>query len=254
MNLDLDGKLALITGADRRTGEVIAQTLAREGSLTIIHAQESLPDAERAVAGDLRTEAGRQDVLDQLHANNWSPEILVNNYGTTQKHSWDDSDETKWLEMFQTNTLSALRLAQALAPAMKARGWGRIIHLGTIGSHQPAAERPAYYAAKGALSNATVSHAQALKGTGVTVNTVAPGLIRTKDTEAIFAKIARKRGWTGEWHEIETRVCAELFPNLTKRMVTRQEVADLVTFISSPLAASITGQTLRIDGGAVLYV
>ena len=254
MNLNIDGKLALITGADKRTGEIIAQTMSREGCLTIIHSQETLPTSERAVVGDLRTEAGRQDVLSQLSANSWSPDILINNYGTTDNHTWDQSDEAKWVEMFQTNTLSALRLAQALAPPMKTRGWGRIIHLGTIGSHQPAAERPAYYAAKGALSNATVSHAQALKGTGVTVNTVAPGLIRTEDTETIFRKIARKRGWTNQWDEIEALVCSELFPNLSGRMVTRQEVADLVAFISSPLAGSITGQTLRIDGGAVLYV
>lgn len=254
MNLNLDGKLALITGADRRTGEIIAATLAREGCLPVIHSQDTLPITERAVVGDLRTEAGRQDVIRQLHDNSWLPDILINNYGTTDNHTWDSTDEDKWIEMFQTNALSALRLAQALAPTMQSRGWGRIVHLGTIGSHQPAAERPAYYAAKGALSNATVSHAQALKSTGVTVNTIAPGLIRTEDTETIFAKVARKRGWVGGWDEIEARVCAELFPNLTRRMVTRQEVADLVAFVSSPLAASITGQTLRIDGGAVLYV
>lgn len=254
MNLDLNEKLALITGADRRTGEIIAKTLANEGCVTVIHSQDTLPKTERAVVGDLRTEAGRQDVIRQLKDNNWQPNILVNNYGTTDNHTWDDTDEDKWVEMYQTNALSALRLAQALAPRMKTQGWGRIVHLGTIGSHQPAAARPAYYAAKGALSNATVSHAQALRGTGVTVNTIAPGLIRTEDTEAIFAKVARKRGWTDTWDEIEARVCAELFPNLTGRMVTRQEVADLVAFVCSPLAGSITGQTLRIDGGAVLYV
>ena len=254
MNLNLTGKLALITGADRRTGEVIAQTLAREGCRTIVHSQDTIPDAERAVVGDLRTETGRLAVINQLTRNNWMPDILVNNYGITDNHTWDNTGEDKWLEMYQTNALSAIRLAQAMAPSMKARGWGRIVHLGTIGSHQPAAERPAYYAAKGALSNATVSHAQALRASGVTVNTVAPGLIRTEDTEAIFTKIARKRGWTGEWRQIEDRVCVELFPNLTGRMATRQEVADLVAFICSPLAGSITGQTLRIDGGAVLYV
>jgi 3-oxoacyl-[acyl-carrier protein] reductase len=254
MKLNLVGKLALVTGADRRTGEVIAQTLAGEGCHTIVHSLDTLLDAERAVVGDLRTETGRLAVINQLTQNNWMPDILVNNYGITDNHTWDDTGEDKWLEMYHTNALSAIRLAQAMAPTMKARGWGRIVHLGTIGSHQPAAERPAYYAAKGALSNATVSHAQALRASGVTVNTVAPGLIRTEDTEAIFTKIARKRGWSGEWSEIEARVSAELFPNLTGRMVSRQEVADLVAFICSPLAGSITGQTLRIDGGAVLYI
>lgn len=254
MNLNLEGKLALITGSDRRTGEIIAQTLAREGCETIIHGQETKPDAPRSVVGDLRDERGREAILQQLRVAGWRPDVLINNYGTTDQHDWEDSDETKWLEMFQTNTLSAIRLAQALYPHMRASGWGRIVHLGTIGSHQPAATRPAYYAAKGALSNATVSLAQALKGTGITVNTVAPGLIHTDDTEVIFRKLARKRGWDGEWREIETRVCAELFPNLSGRMVTRQEVADLIAFICSPIAGSITGQTLRIDGGAVLYV
>ena len=93
---------------------------------------------------------------------------------------------------------------------------------------------------------------QALAGSGVTVNTISPGLIRTEQVEAIYRKIADKRGWGSDWPSIEAGIVKEDFPNACGRLAEREEVADLVTFLCSDKAAYINGQTIRIDGGATL--
>jgi 3-oxoacyl-[acyl-carrier protein] reductase len=156
--------------------------------------------------------------------------------------------------MYQINVLSAVRLVQGCVPSMKSRQWGRIVNLGTIGSHQPYAVRPAYYAAKGALATLGVSLARELGGTGITVNTVSPGYIRTDQVEDSYRKRAAKLGWGGDWNDIVRKIVETDFPNPCGRIAEREEVADLVAFLCSPRAGFINGQNVRIDGGAVSYV
>lgn len=255
MDLNLAGKIALVTGSDRRTGSVIAETLKKEGARVVIHSNdEQSPSGPLEVRGDLANEGGRTRVLHELRQRELEPDILINNYGFTGGHSWQDTDEALWLEMYQVNALSAIRLAQALAPLMKNKRWGRIIQLGTIGSEQPAAARPAYYAAKAALANASLSLAQELAHSGVTVNTLSPGLIKTEQIVKLFTKIAQKRGWPTDWDQLEYQITRSEFPNITGKLVDMQEVADLVCFLCSESARSITGQNLRLDGGAVIHV
>ncbi len=134
---------------------------------------------------------------------------------------------------------------------MIANGWGRIVNLGTIGSTQPNARMPAYYAAKGALANLTVSLAKELAGSGVTANLVSPGLIRTAEVEAQYRTIARRKGWGDKWEEIEAAIQREGGATPVGRMATRQEVADVVAFLASPRAAMIDGHNIRIDGGGL---
>ena len=254
MDLQLTGRTALVTGSDRRTGELIAQTLAAEGATVLVHGNADVPCTAQLLSGDVATEAGCAELLRQVAERGLCVDILVNNYGTTDQHDWQDADTAKWLEMYQINVLSAVRLAQGCIPAMREKGWGRIVNLGTIGSRQPGALRPAYYAAKGALATLGVSLAQELGGSGITVNTVSPGYVRTEQVEAAWRKRAARLGWGEDWESIVAQIVATDFPNPCGRIAERQEVADLVAFLCSPRAGFINGQNIRIDGGAVCYV
>ena len=261
MQLNLNGKTAMVTGADRNTGAVIARRLAASGAHVIVQ-RNAVGDAVTAeeligsvsVQGDIATDAGCEAVLSQLRAQGLDVDILVNNYGTASFAKWDSASTADWLDMYQKNVLSVARLVQGIVPAMKQRKWGRIVNLGTIGSHRPNRIMPHYYAAKGALANLGVSLAQELAGTGITVNTVSPGLIHTPELEAGYRARARKRGWGDDWETIVRRIVAEEFPNPCERLATREEVADLVTFLCSDNAGFINGQNIRIDGGAIAYV
>lgn len=251
MDLQLENRTALVTGSERGTGTVIAQALEREGARVVWHGLQERPDRALAVSGDIRTEEGSAELLQSLPG---EIDILVNNYGTADRHNWSDTDTDKWLQMYQVNLLSAARLAQALAPGMRERGWGRIVNLGTIGSHQPNNIMPAYYAAKGALATLSVSLAKEMGGSGVTVNTVSPGLVRTDEVEAAYRARARRKGLPEDWDSVQAMIVERDFPNPCERIAEREEVADLVAYLCSPRAGFINGQNIRIDGGAVRYV
>lgn len=262
MDLKLQNKTALVTGSHRGTGELIAKTLAREGAIVVFHSNEegaavelaASTESAHAVWGDIATDAGCEQVLAQTKNAVGDVDILVNNYGTATAGKWGKSASDDWLDMYQKNVLSAARLIQGVAPAMKARAWGRIVQLGTIGSHQPNNIMPHYYASKGALATMSVSLAKELSHSGITVNTISPGYIRTAELEASFRRRAEKKGWGDDWNEIVKKIVETEYPNPSGRIAERQEVADLVAFICSDLAGFINGQNIRIDGGAVCYV
>jgi 3-oxoacyl-[acyl-carrier protein] reductase len=262
MNLELDGKTAFVSGSNKGSGEVIAHTLALEGATVIYHSNETETISDMAkstenchwVCGNLATDEGAASVIAQTLAAVGDVDILVNNYGTAGAGKWGKSSTEDWLDMYQKNVLSATRLIDGFSPRMKQRHWGRIIQLGTIGSHQPNSIMPHYYAAKGALATLGVSLTKELSNTGITVNTVSPGLIHTEEVEAGYRIRAKKKGWGDDWNTIVENIVATDFPNPTGRLATRQEIADLVVFLCSPKAAYINGQNIRIDGGAVRYV
>ena len=259
MELGLKDKVALVTGSSRGTGEIIAKRLADEGATVVAHglkqdSAEHVADnsaVQHAVWGDILTDAGADQAVEQTLAKVGRVDILVNNYGTADEQNWATADTDAWLHMYQVNVLSAARMIRLLTPQMRELGHGRIIQLGTIGSTQPNALRPHYYAAKGALANIAVGLAKELAGTGITVNTISPGYIRTPEVEAAFRSKAKREGWEDDWETIEARIVARRFPNPLGRIATREEVADLVCFIASERAAFINGQNIRIDGGHI---
>lgn len=263
MKLDLTGKTTLVTGSNRNTGEIIAGSLAHSGASVIFHGNECDGSAALAakavlgacsIEGDVATQEGCDSLIEQLKALGVSVDILVNNYGTATAGKWSSTTSQDWLDIYQKNVLCVVRLVQALVPAMKEKQWGRIVNLGTIGSHRPGKIMPHYYASKGALANLGVSLMQELSNTGITVNTVSPGLIHTPDLEAGYRARAAKKGWGDKWEDILSHILQEEFPNACGRLASREEVADLVVFLCSEQAAFINGQNIRIDGGAIVYV
>lgn len=252
MDLGFDGRVALVTGGNRGTGEVIARRLAEEGARVIVHSLAEGPSAEAAatiadasaVWGDITTDAGAEQVASQVLALFPAVDMLVNNYGTSARGGWMDASSAQWIESYQHNALSAARMARLLIPGMRERGGGRIVNLGTIGSTRPNSASPFYYAAKGALANMTVSLAKELRDTNITVNLVSPGLIRTPEVEEMLRRRAEPEGGGATDPSGGHRAARG-------RTAEREEVADLVLFLCSERAGFIHGQNIRIDGGAV---
>jgi 3-oxoacyl-[acyl-carrier protein] reductase len=263
MELGLRGKRALVTGSSRGTGAIIAEQLAREGASVFVHGLEAA-DAQRtiaeqlgaagyiahAVSGDIRTDAGADQLAAELQAHAAGIDILINNYGAPASGDWHTATTAQWVEVYEQNVLSAVRMIDRFVPGMRERSWGRVIQVATIGAIRPNKRMPHYYAAKGAMANLTASLVKELAGTNITVNTISPGLIHTPEVEASFRALAQKRGWGDAWEEIEARGVQLLMPNPTGRLARREEVADLVAFVASERAGYLNGIHLRIDGGA----
>ena len=258
MDFALENKIALVTGSNRGTGKIIADQLLNEGATVIYHSLlekdqvvTNQSDKAHHVSGDITGEAGCSELAKSLAESGLEPDILINNYGTALPGKWSTLSSEDWIDAYQKNTLSVVRLCNLFAPKMRRQGFGRIVNLGTIGSTRPNDRMPHYYAAKGALANLTVSLAKELKSSGITVNLVSPGLIRTPEVEAHYLERAQKAGWGDTWEEAEEKITEQYNPNLIGRMATREEIASVVTFLCSGAASFLTAQNIRVDGGSL---
>ncbi|MDE0886579.1 MAG: SDR family oxidoreductase [Myxococcota bacterium] len=262
MDLGLRGKVALVSGSWRGTGSGIAEVLAREGCEVLVHGLEPGQNSDvvdrisalgyhaTGVSGDITTEAGTEELVEECLAAAGPVEVLVNNYGVAEAGDWTSTGSAEWVEIFQKNVLSGVRLVHAFSPGMRERGWGRIIFVGTVGSLRPAARMPHYYASKAVLPNLCVSLAKELGGCGVTVNLVSPGIIATREVRASLEQRARKKGWGSDWETIQKEASRDLFPNPLGRIAEIEEVANLVAFVAGQPASYVNGSNLRVDGGA----
>ncbi|MEU8798267.1 SDR family oxidoreductase [Spirillospora sp. NPDC048819] len=259
MELELAGRRALVTASGGGIGAAIAGRLAAEGCAVLVHGRdgprtEAVAERLRAaggtaetVLGDLTDEGAASEVA--RHAAAWNVDVLVNNAGPVAEHDWEDAEPEAWLAAMNGNVLSAVRLIQAVLPGMRERGWGRVINLGSRAATTPLPNLVEYSAAKAAVVNMTTSLARHLTGTGITANTVSPGVIVTAGMRKLFEDGAARRGWPQAWDELEPLVAAEYAPNPTGRLGTADDIAATVTFLASPLAGYINGIDLRVDGG-----
>ena len=259
MDLHLDGKTALITGSYRGTGRAIASKLKEEGAAVIVHGFEEestkraadMLKAPHYVVGDITANEGAQEVVNQVLNHAEHLDILINNYGSASAGNWMTASTQDWLDIYQKNVLSAANLIRLILPNMREVTDGRIVQIGTIGSVKPNARMPHYYASKGALATLTASLAKELADTGITVNTISPGLIKTDELEAYYREKAKRKNWGDSWEEIETAIVENEFPNPVGRIARREDIANLAVFLCSPAAGFINGQNICVDGGAL---
>jgi NAD(P)-dependent dehydrogenase (short-subunit alcohol dehydrogenase family) len=258
MDLELTGKRALVTGSSAGLGAAIARLLAVEGASVIVHGRdagrarhvaESIGAVDVAI-GDLSTDSG----ADAVAAAAGDVDILVNNAGSYDHLSWTEATPEVWASTYEANVVSAVRMIHRFVPAMRARGWGRVIQLGGGLAIQPMAMQPHYTATLAARHNLAVSLARELAGTGVTSNVVAPGAILVDSVRDLLTSIAPEHGWGTEWSDIERHAAQDLVPNDVGRLGRPEEIAAAVGYLVSPAADYVSGATIRVDGGTIRSV
>jgi NAD(P)-dependent dehydrogenase (short-subunit alcohol dehydrogenase family) len=264
LDLKLKGKVALITGSTKGIGEAIARGLANEGATVIIHGRDKSKAESIAcdithqgghaffVNGDLTSDDDVQILFDKVKSFAETVDILINNAGGSgPTEDWTTTRPETWAEVYDKNVLAALRVTTRFLPGMRATKWGRIINISSLAALMPPHQRPDYAAAKAGMIAMTSSLSKAVAMEGITVNTVSPGTIHSSSLEKAFRQAGKNRGlsYDAPWLEIEQSVLPMFAQVPLGRVGTLEEIADAITFLSSPRASYITGVNLRLDGG-----
>jgi len=262
VDLGLSGKRALVTGSTAGIGVAIVRRLASEDVSVVIHGREKqrgqhlIDELTRAgrraifIAADLTVPADVDRLALEVKAAFGAIDILVNNAGVYPQHTWFEGAAEEWIRYYELNVVAGVRLIQALVPDMKRAGWGRVIQISSGEGLRPFAHMPGYAATKAALHNTTASLCQALAGSGVTVNAIAAGLIRTPEVERWFYSEAKARGWGERWDEIEANILNGYLAIPVGHIGTTDDIACVATFLASHRAEFINGAVVRVDGGS----
>ena len=246
----LAGKLALVTGGGRGIGAAIAKSLASSGARVVVCGRTK-PDLD-AVAREIGGVAVRLDLTnrtetDEVLASLGHVDVLVNNAGIAESAALDRTTDAIWDRIVELDLTAAFRVIRALVPAMIAKKWGRVINVASNAGVSGYAYSAAYCAAKHAMVGMTRALAIDLARTGVTINALCPGWVETRMVEEAVTRIAAKTCRTED--EARTQLAA-MSPQ--RRMITPEEVAHAALMLCGEGARGIHGQTLVIDGGAVL--
>lgn len=263
MEIDLTGRTALVTGSTSGIGRAIATGLAGSGADVIVHgrsaerteaaaskiaAEASAEGRVRAVTGDLGTADGAQQVLDAEP----DVDILVNNAGIFRPTPVFEITDEDWLEHFQVNVMSAIRLARHHVPRMVERGWGRVQFISSESALQITPEMVQYAMTKTAMLAVSRGMAESVPGTGVTVNVVMPGPTLTPGVEEMLREQIEGEGGPSNIDEAGAEFIASERPtSLLGRLIDPTEVANLCVYLASDLSSATTGAALRVDGGVL---
>jgi NAD(P)-dependent dehydrogenase (short-subunit alcohol dehydrogenase family) len=259
MDLQLKGKRALVTGSTAGIGFAIAASLAKESARVIVNGrteegvEEAVTKLKAETSGDVvgfAGDLGHAPAAAALVRRDPEVDVLVNNLGIFEPKPFEDIPDADWLRFFEVNVLSGVRLARLYLPGMKRANWGRIIFISSESGVQIPAEMIHYGVTKSAQISLARGLAEAVAGTGITVNSVLPGPTKSRGVVDFVAALSRGSGKSFE--TLETEFFADVRPtSLIKRFAAPEEVAALVTYVASPLASATTGAALRVDGGVV---
>lgn len=258
MELGIKGRVAVVTGASRGVGRAIAATLAREGARVMISARDPLRlDATRAAlaretggdvrafAADLRQDAESRALIEATLSAFGCLDILVNNAATVMPADFMTLTEERWSDVFEQKLNGYMRCLRYAVPAMKSRGWGRIVNLSGLAAREGGVQTIPVGVNNAAVLNLTKCLAFALARDNILVNAVIPYII---DTDIQDETMRRFSALTGRPEaDIRKERIAEL---AVGRMGRPEEVADVVAFLASERSSYVTGAAWHVDGGA----
>ncbi|MBB1440306.1 3-oxoacyl-ACP reductase FabG [Shewanella sp. SG41-4] len=241
-SINLDGKIALVTGASRGIGRAIAESLVQAGAMVIGTAtsekgaaaiQEYLGDKGFGMVLNVTDSQSVADLYSQIKEKAGEVDILINNAGITRDNLLMRMKDDEWQDIIDTNLTSLFKLSKPVMRSMMKKRFGRIISIGSVVGTMGNAGQVNYSAAKAGLIGFTKSLAREVASRQITVNAIAPGFIQTDMTDELTVE---------QQQAIMSQVPME-------RLGQAQEIANAVLFLASDSAAYITGETLHVNGG-----
>ncbi|WP_170585127.1 SDR family NAD(P)-dependent oxidoreductase [Ruegeria arenilitoris] len=241
---DLTGRVACVTGASSGLGRRVAQVLAAAGAKVVGVARRAEALAElqaeiglsaAVVAGDVADRDGLPRLVKQISAPFDAPDIVVHAAGVNTRQAADDVTPEGWDATLGLNLGAPFFLSQAMVPAMKARGWGRIVNFASLQTTRAFPGGIAYGASKGGIAQLTRAMAEAWSPHGITANAIGPGFFPTELTQAVFDDPARA-----------ARNAAQTCIGRNGRM---DDIDGPILFLCSQASDYVTGQILMADGG-----
>jgi 3-oxoacyl-[acyl-carrier protein] reductase len=256
MNLEINNKVAIVTGASRGMGLACAKTLARAGVKVLMIARNNieLRDAAHMIAetggivevlsGDVKDTLLPQSAVSICEDLWGGVDILINNAGGPPMGTFLDHDGIQWESAIQTNLLSVVRFCQAVVPGMKKRKWGRIISISSSLAKEPTPSMVLSATSRAGLSAFNKSIAIELAQSNITSNVICPGGVLTERLVSLINDRVEREG--GTYDEL-LKKSEDAIP--AKRFADPQEISDIVVFLASERASYITGVSLSVDGG-----
>jgi 3-oxoacyl-[acyl-carrier protein] reductase len=260
MELELEGRVAIVTGATRGIGREVARELAREGCRLVVCGRgedvlagvveelNALGAEAHAVAVDLLRPEAADTIVDAARERFGVVDILINNAGVGLPKRLLELTDEDWHETFELNFFAPSRLSAACVAVMLERQWGRIVNVCSTQASEPDPLFGPYAASKAALLNLTKVYARAFSRHGVLTNAVVPGITGTEMVQANMESAAAAMKVSEE--EVMARTLAK-DPIAVGRIGTVEEVATAIVFMASPRAGWITGTALAVDGGTL---
>ena len=267
MEINLKGKVALVTGGSKGIGRGAAEALSAAGATVIICARNeaelqitargiSAKTGHRVipVQADVTKQEEVQQLLERTRQEAGDVDILVNNAGGIgETGAFEDIGEEVYRTLYDLNVVSMVRLMKAVLPAMKEKRWGRIINISSENGLQPYPDMIPYDLTKAAIINLSKAVSKSVGGYNILVNTVSPAFITTPLVEGMMAAQASSKGITQD--EAEQEFLHENRPDIVlQRPGTIAEVGAAIVFLASEQASFITGTNLRVDGGSVAAI
>jgi 3-oxoacyl-[acyl-carrier protein] reductase len=252
MDLQLNGRTAIVTGGTAGIGLAIVQALLAEGARVVVPGRnqskldQALPGSDpsvRKVVADLATAEGATALIEAEP----DADILVNNLGIYEPRPFAEISDEDWLKIFEVNVLSGVRLSRHYFPRMLAKNQGRVIFIASESGVMTPPEMVHYGVTKSSQLAVSRGMAELTKGTGVTVNAVMPGPTRSEGIVEFLQGMASPGASAAEAER-------EFFEkhrssSLLQRLIESREVASLVAYLASPLSAATNGAALRVEGG-----